>query len=114
MAERGSSGGLNWFKAMCNPAGPRSCCYSNNTCVSLPVEECRCNGCQDLRQQIHAELSTWVPHDPQCKVRLECKGGCVRGNEEEEGKGREKRGGGVNRQVSFFIVMWISLKPLAF
>ncbi|GFS06945.1 tRNA(1-methyladenosine) methyltransferase, subunit GCD14 [Elysia marginata] len=69
MAEKGRPGGLSWYKALCDPAGPRSCCHSNHTCVSLTVSQCQCDGCQDLRQQIHAELSTWVPHDTHCKVR---------------------------------------------
>ncbi|KAK3758809.1 hypothetical protein RRG08_030620 [Elysia crispata] len=70
MAKHGRRSGLFWYKALCNPLGPKSCCYSNHTCVNLTEKECRCEGCQDLRQQIHAELATWVPHDKNCKLKL--------------------------------------------
>ncbi|BFZ16491.1 hypothetical protein BsWGS_19530 [Bradybaena similaris] len=59
---------LMWFRAMCDPNGPVPCCY-HNVCSSRSVEDCRCQGCYDMRQPIHAELSTWVPSDPTCKIR---------------------------------------------
>ncbi|GFO49664.1 hypothetical protein PoB_007616900 [Plakobranchus ocellatus] len=67
MVEKGSPGGLVWYKGLCDPIGRTPCCYSNHTCVSLSEAQCQCAGCQDLRQQIHAELSTWKPHDPDCQ-----------------------------------------------
>lgn len=59
--------GPKWFRALCNPDGDSPCCFENK-CVSKPLESCRCEHCFDVRQQVHAELSTWVPTDPSCTV----------------------------------------------
>ncbi|GFR93448.1 hypothetical protein ElyMa_004378500 [Elysia marginata] len=66
----GLSGMMNdllWFRALCDPDGDFPCCY-NNKCESLPVDECRCNDCYDIRQRIHAEFASWVPSDPTCQI----------------------------------------------
>ncbi|CAL1548449.1 unnamed protein product [Lymnaea stagnalis] len=52
--------GHQWYRAVCNPKGATPCCI-NGSCVDKPVQECRCPECYDMRQQIHAELATWVP-----------------------------------------------------
>ncbi|RUS70822.1 hypothetical protein EGW08_021414 [Elysia chlorotica] len=57
-----------WFRALCNPFGGSPCCEETH-CVSRSVEECQCDGCMDLRQQVHAELATWVPVDTDCQFR---------------------------------------------
>ncbi|GFN89894.1 hypothetical protein PoB_001640000 [Plakobranchus ocellatus] len=56
-----------WFRALCNPFGETPCCHQNR-CVARPVERCKCRECMDLRQQKHAELSTWIPIDTGCKL----------------------------------------------
>ncbi|XP_059140387.1 uncharacterized protein LOC131928389 [Physella acuta] len=60
---------LQWFRAVCDPDGDTPCCH-NNQCVYLPEDECRCEGCYDMRQQIHAELATWRPSDLRCQMAL--------------------------------------------
>lgn len=57
------------FRALCDPNGSTPCCFENK-CVFKDVEHCRCQGCYDLRQKIHAELSTWIPANPTCKVSV--------------------------------------------
>ncbi|XP_059142496.1 uncharacterized protein LOC131930126 [Physella acuta] len=61
--------GLWWGRAVCNPSGSTPCCWEK-TCVAKSVEHCRCPRCYDMRQQIHAELATWVPDNPRCQVKL--------------------------------------------
>ncbi|CAG5121093.1 unnamed protein product [Candidula unifasciata] len=60
-------GKLQWFRALCDPKGLVPCCY-NNVCTSRPKEDCKCPYCYDMRQPLHAELATWVPNDPTCKM----------------------------------------------
>ncbi|XP_067678785.1 uncharacterized protein [Haliotis asinina] len=52
-----------WIRALCDPKGTTPCCF-NNKCVLKSVEECVCPDCYDMRNQKHAEYSTWVPSDP--------------------------------------------------
>ncbi|XP_046562596.1 uncharacterized protein LOC124271487 [Haliotis rubra] len=57
----------DWTRALCNPRGGNPCCY-NNTCMMKTTEECVCKNCYDLRPQIHAEYSDWIPDDDRCQV----------------------------------------------
>ncbi|XP_046545872.1 uncharacterized protein LOC124255968 [Haliotis rubra] len=59
--------GDGWFRALCEPRGTTPCCYGN-VCQMRTVEDCVCDGCYDLRPQIQAEYSTWIPHDGRCKI----------------------------------------------
>ncbi|XP_046563324.1 uncharacterized protein LOC124272214 [Haliotis rubra] len=52
-----------WIRALCDPKGTTPCCF-NNKCVLKSVEECVCPDCYDMRNQKHAEYSTWIPSDP--------------------------------------------------
>ncbi|XP_046565001.1 uncharacterized protein LOC124273741 [Haliotis rubra] len=52
-----------WIRALCDPKGTTPCCF-NNKCVLKSVEECVCADCYDMRNQKHAEYSTWIPSDP--------------------------------------------------
>ncbi|CAH1791813.1 unnamed protein product [Owenia fusiformis] len=56
------------MRALCDPDGPTPCCYKNH-CVNLPVNQCQCDNCYDMRQRHHAELSQWVPVNPKCHVK---------------------------------------------
>ena len=47
------------FRVLCNPEGATPCCF-HNRCESSSV---------DLRPRVHAEYSTWVPHDKRCSVK---------------------------------------------
>ncbi|XP_046566727.1 uncharacterized protein LOC124275289 isoform X1 [Haliotis rubra] len=55
-----------FLRAICSPTGPTPCCY-NFKCVKKTEAQCRCKNCWDIRQQIHAEYSTWTPSDPRCR-----------------------------------------------
>ncbi|BFY99604.1 hypothetical protein BsWGS_02643 [Bradybaena similaris] len=55
------------FRALCDPNGSTPCCFENK-CVFKDIEQCRCKGCYDLRQKLHAELSTWIPANQSCKI----------------------------------------------
>ncbi|XP_071119050.1 uncharacterized protein [Haliotis cracherodii] len=57
-----------FLRAICSPTGPTPCCY-NFKCVNKTEAQCRCKNCWDIRQQIHAEYSTWIPSDPRCQPR---------------------------------------------
>ncbi|XP_046561073.1 uncharacterized protein LOC124270098 [Haliotis rubra] len=57
-----------WIRALCNPLGQTPCCYDNH-CEEKPIHECLCPNCIDVRREKHAEFSTWVPSDPQCKYK---------------------------------------------
>ncbi|XP_071119628.1 uncharacterized protein [Haliotis cracherodii] len=57
-----------FLRAICSPTGPTPCCY-NFKCVKKTEAQCRCKNCWDIRQQIHAEYSTWIPSDPRCQPR---------------------------------------------
>ncbi|XP_071118352.1 uncharacterized protein [Haliotis cracherodii] len=59
---------IDFLRAMCSPTGPTPCCY-NFKCVNKTEAMCRCKNCWDVRQQIHAEYSTWIPSDPRCQPR---------------------------------------------
>ncbi|XP_071104505.1 uncharacterized protein [Haliotis cracherodii] len=63
-----SDGGNGRFRALCDPDGPTPCCC-DNICVNKTFKDCKCPGCQDLRNLIHAEYSTWQPEDPRCMVK---------------------------------------------
>ncbi|XP_046565002.1 uncharacterized protein LOC124273742 [Haliotis rubra] len=52
-----------WIRALCDPKGTTPCCF-NSKCVLKSVEECVCADCYDMRNQKHAEYSTWIPSDP--------------------------------------------------
>ncbi|XP_048246336.1 uncharacterized protein LOC124123395 [Haliotis rufescens] len=52
-----------WIRALCDPKGTTPCCF-NNKCAMKSVEECVCPDCYDMRQQKHAEYSTWTPSEP--------------------------------------------------
>ncbi|XP_046357073.1 uncharacterized protein LOC124135675 [Haliotis rufescens] len=52
-----------WIRALCDPKGTTPCCF-NNKCAVKSVEECVCPDCYDMRNQKHAEYSTWIPLDP--------------------------------------------------
>ncbi|XP_046357031.2 uncharacterized protein LOC124135644 [Haliotis rufescens] len=52
-----------FIKALCDPKGTTPCCF-NNKCAMKSVEECVCPDCYDMRNQKHAEYSTWTPSDP--------------------------------------------------
>ncbi|CAH1786548.1 unnamed protein product [Owenia fusiformis] len=56
------------FRALCDPDGPKPCCY-DNICMDKSTLECQCDRCYDLRQEIHAELADWVPDNNQCQVQ---------------------------------------------
>ncbi|XP_048252485.1 uncharacterized protein LOC125380440 [Haliotis rufescens] len=58
----------DWTRALCNPRGSNPCCY-NNTCQLKTFEECVCTDCYDLRPQLHAEFSKWIPNDNRCQVK---------------------------------------------
>ncbi|XP_071115266.1 uncharacterized protein [Haliotis cracherodii] len=51
-----------WIRALCDPKGTTPCCF-NNKCALKSVEECVCPDCYDMRNQKHAEYSTWIPSD---------------------------------------------------
>ncbi|XP_046367685.2 uncharacterized protein LOC124142956 [Haliotis rufescens] len=55
-----------YIRAICSPTGPTPCCY-NFKCVNKTEAMCRCKNCWDLRQQVQAIYSTWIPSDPRCK-----------------------------------------------
>ncbi|XP_046557438.1 uncharacterized protein LOC124266681 [Haliotis rubra] len=57
----------DWTRALCNPRGSNPCCYSNK-CQMKTTEECVCKNCYDLRPQIHAEYSDWIPDNHRCQV----------------------------------------------
>ncbi|XP_046562595.1 uncharacterized protein LOC124271486 [Haliotis rubra] len=59
----------DWTRALCNPRGGNPCCY-NNKCQMKTVKECACKNCHDLRPQIHAEYSKWIPRDSRCQVEI--------------------------------------------
>ncbi|CAG5114602.1 unnamed protein product [Candidula unifasciata] len=61
--------GITQFRALCDPNGSTPCCFENK-CVFKTVEQCRCKNCFDLRQKLHAELSTWIPAEPTCKITM--------------------------------------------
>ncbi|KAK7497220.1 hypothetical protein BaRGS_00011514 [Batillaria attramentaria] len=61
-------GATSWWRALCDKDGDTPCCY-NNVCVNRSKENCTCSNCLDLRQVIHAELSTWVPVEAACRMR---------------------------------------------
>ncbi|KAK7497207.1 hypothetical protein BaRGS_00011501 [Batillaria attramentaria] len=61
-------GATSWWRALCDKDGDTPCCY-DNVCVNRSRESCTCSNCLDLRQVIQAELSTWVPVEPACRVR---------------------------------------------
>ncbi|ESP05602.1 hypothetical protein LOTGIDRAFT_228111 [Lottia gigantea] len=56
---------LLWFRALCDPKGAKPCCY-DNVCTSKSIEQCKCPGCLDMRQQINAEHANWTPEHPDC------------------------------------------------
>ena len=58
-----------WFRVLCNPEGPTPCCF-HNRCENRTVDECKGPLNYDLRPRVHAEYSTWVPHDKRCSVKL--------------------------------------------
>ena len=60
---------MKWFRVLCNPEGPTPCCF-HNRCENRTVEECKGPLNYDLRPRVHAEYSTWVPHDKRCSVKL--------------------------------------------
>ncbi|GFO45385.1 hypothetical protein PoB_007189000 [Plakobranchus ocellatus] len=60
---------LLWFRALCDPKGRNPCCYNNRCTPNISVHDCRCPECYDMRQQIHAEFSSWEPSDPNCKMK---------------------------------------------
>ena len=59
---------LLWFRALCNPKGANPCC-KNGRFTAASEEQCRCKECYDLRQQIQAEYSRWIPSDSKCQPK---------------------------------------------
>lgn len=57
------------FRALCDPKGHTPCCFYNR-CMNKNVSECVCEECYDIRQDAHAEYSTWVPSHPACPYRV--------------------------------------------
>ncbi|XP_050400743.1 uncharacterized protein LOC126817677 [Patella vulgata] len=57
-----------YFRALCDPYGPKPCCF-NNECVDKTTPECRCKNCFDMRQPHHAEYSEWIPYDQRCQLK---------------------------------------------
>ncbi|XP_067656031.1 uncharacterized protein [Haliotis asinina] len=56
------------FRALCNPEGATPCCYGDR-CTNKSPDDCKCPNCYDLRNEIHAEYSTWEPQDSRCQVK---------------------------------------------
>ncbi|XP_046574707.1 uncharacterized protein LOC124282730 isoform X1 [Haliotis rubra] len=57
-----------YIRALCNPEGATPCCYVNR-CRNKSPNGCKCPNCYDLRNEIHAEYSTWEPQDSRCQVK---------------------------------------------
>ncbi|XP_046583224.1 uncharacterized protein LOC124290510 isoform X3 [Haliotis rubra] len=57
----------HWHRVLCNPRGDNPCCY-NNRCVKKAVGQCVCSECYDLRTEVHAEYSKWIPNDDRCQI----------------------------------------------
>ncbi|XP_046574706.1 uncharacterized protein LOC124282728 isoform X2 [Haliotis rubra] len=57
-----------YIRALCNPEGATPCCYVNR-CRNKSPNDCKCPNCYDLRNEIHAEYSTWEPEDSRCQVK---------------------------------------------
>ncbi|XP_067655649.1 uncharacterized protein [Haliotis asinina] len=57
-----------YVRALCNPEGTTPCCYGNR-CTNKSPDNCKCPNCYDLRNEIHAEYSTWEPQDSRCQVK---------------------------------------------
>ncbi|CAH1773227.1 unnamed protein product [Owenia fusiformis] len=56
-------------RALCHPSSDKACCY-NNHCITKSVEDCKCQGCLDLRSRLHAEEHIWRPDDTNnCQIR---------------------------------------------
>ncbi|XP_067661399.1 uncharacterized protein [Haliotis asinina] len=57
-----------YYRALCNPQGATPCCYGHR-CTKKSPDDCKCPNCYDLRNEIHAEYSTWEPQDSRCQVK---------------------------------------------
>ncbi|XP_046583244.1 uncharacterized protein LOC124290537 [Haliotis rubra] len=62
-----SSKSAIYHRVLCNPRGDNPCCY-NNRCLKKQVGQCVCSECIDLRTEVHAEYSKWVPNDDRCQI----------------------------------------------
>ena len=59
---------LGAVRALCDPRGPAPCCMGT-TCVSRDKENCTCETCFDLRNEMHAEFADYVLESSACQLR---------------------------------------------